>query len=192
MKSNKTKTLVECALLIAIATVLGYIPLFSMPMGGSITLCSMAPLVIASLRHGVKWGVGTGLVHGFIQMMLGLQNVMYAQTFLAMAGVVVLDYLLAFSVMGLACVFAKGFSNRTAGYASGTAAVCVLKLLCSFVSGVLIWGAYAPEGTPVWMYSLTYNATYMVPETVITVIAVVAVMHVAEKKFPANGGSGAS
>jgi len=188
MKTNKTRTLVECALMIAIATVLSYIPLFQMPMGGDITLCSMAPLVIASLRHGVKWGVGTGLVHGFIQMMMGLQNVMYAQTFLAMAGVVLLDYLLAFAVMGLACVFAKGFSNRTAGYAAGTAIVGVLRFLCSFVSGILIWGAYAPEDTPVWIYSLIYNGSYMLPEMIIMTIAVVAVMRILEKKPSAAGG----
>jgi thiamine transporter len=193
MKKDKTRTLVECALMIAMATVLSYIPLFSMPWGGSITLCSMAPLVIVSFRHGVKWGVGTGFVHGFIQMMLELQNVMYAQTFLAMAGVVLIDYLLAFAGLGLACVFAKGVANRTAGYAAGTAVACALRLFCSFLSGILIWSAYAPEGTPVWIYSLIYNASYMIPETILTIIAVAAVMRILDKRFSeAGGGAGAS
>ena len=182
--NTRTKTLIECALMIALSTLLGYIPLFEMPMGGAITLCSMAPLAVVSYRHGVKWGLGTAFAHGLLQMMLGFKNVLYATTLLAMTGVVLLDYLVAFGAMGLACVFAKPFANKSAGYAVGVVATGLLRLFCSFLSGILIWGGYAPEGTPVWVYSLQYNSSYMLPEIVITAIAAVAVMKVLDKRFP--------
>jgi thiamine transporter len=186
--NTKTKTLIECALMVALSTLLGYIPLFEMPMGGAITLCSMAPLTVASFRHGVKWGVGTGLVHGLLQMLLGLDNVMYCPTLLTMIGCIMLDYILAFGAMGLAGMFAGGFSNKSAGYAVGVVVTGLIRLACSFVSGVLIWGEYAPEGMPVWLYSLQYNSSYMLPEIVITAVAAVAVMKVLDKRFPARVG----
>ena len=66
MRSTKTKTLVECALMIALATILGYIPIFELPQGGSITACSMMPLVVASFRHGPKWGLFTGFIVSYV------------------------------------------------------------------------------------------------------------------------------
>ena len=68
---TKTRTLVECALMIAIGTVLSNIKFFTLPNGGSITLLSMLPFVLVSFRHGVKWGLFTGLVNACLQMLLG-------------------------------------------------------------------------------------------------------------------------
>ncbi|MEG0804249.1 MAG: energy-coupled thiamine transporter ThiT, partial [Pygmaiobacter sp.] len=68
---SKTRTLVECALMIAIGTVLAQIKIFEMPNGGSITLLSMLPFVLVSFRHGVKWGIFTGFVNSLLQMLLG-------------------------------------------------------------------------------------------------------------------------
>lgn len=184
MPHGKTRTLIECALMIAISTVLGYVPLFEMPMGGAVTLCSMAPLAVVSFRHGWKWGAGTGLTHGFLQMMLGLKNVLIVKTLFAMAACILLDYIIAFGVMGLACLFSGRWRNKSAGYALGAVATGLLRLLCSFLSGVLIWGEYAPEGMSVALYSLEYNASYMLPEIAITAAAVVAVMRVINKRFP--------
>lgn len=183
MKKDRTRILVECALMIAIATVLGYIPLFEMPQGGSITLCSMVPLVVVSMRHGARWGVLTGCVHGLIQMMLGIKNVLYCTTFLSMAGCILLDYIAAFAVLGLTCVFASRISNRSAGIAAGTVITGLLRLFCSFLSGILIWGGYAPEGTPVWLYSLGYNSSFMIPEIILTAVASVIIMRIVDKRF---------
>ena len=185
MRKSKTTILVECALMIALATVLGYIPIFEFPQGGSITLCSMTPIILASYRHGLKWGVFTGFVHGLIQMFLGFKNVMYCTTLLSMAGCVLLDYLIAFTVLGTACVFAKPFRGSTAGVIFSTAMVGLARYLCSFLSGILIWGGYAPEGMSVWYYSLTYNGSYMIPEIIITCIAtalVVGIMNSSGRK----------
>jgi len=71
---TKTRTLVECALMIAIGTVLSNIKFFTLPNGGSITLLSMLPFVLVSFRHGVKWGLFTGLVNACLQMLLGTSH----------------------------------------------------------------------------------------------------------------------
>lgn len=189
--NKNTRTLVECALMIAMATLLGYIPIFEMPMGGSVTLCSMAPLVVVSMRHGVKWGLFTGTVHGVLQMILGFKNVLYCTTALTMAGCILLDYILAFAAMGLSCVFAGRLKNRSAGVAAGAVATGLIRYLCSFLSGILIWGGYAPEDMPVWLYSLGYNGSYMIPEIIITAVAAVLVMRLADKRFPVAGRPGA-
>ena len=118
--SKKTFLLVEGALMIAMAFVLSYIKLYDMPMGGSITL-EMIPLVIMGLRHGVKWGTFTAAVHGIIQLILGFSNVMYCATIPAMIGCVLLDYLFAFTVLGLAGLFLPLFKNKLIGAAVGTA-----------------------------------------------------------------------
>ena len=175
MQTNRTKTqiMVECALMIALATVLGYIPIFEMPQGGSITLCSMAPIILAAHRNGLKWGLFTGFVHSLIQMLLGFKNVLYCTTFPAMIGCILLDYVIAFTALGLAAAVEKPFKNKLVGIGVGSVVVGLIRYLCSFLSGILIWGGYAPEDMPVWLYSLTYNGSYMIPEIIITAVAVV-------------------
>ncbi len=159
--------------MIALSTLLAYIPIFEMPQGGSVTLCSMLPIMMASWRHGLKWGLFTGFAHGLLQMMFGLENVMYATTLLAMVGCILLDYILAFTVLGSADLFRRMLKNQAAGIAVSCVIVGLLRLVCSFLSGVLIWGAYAPPEMPVWLYSLTYNSSYMIPEIIITTVAAV-------------------
>ena len=166
----------EGAMLIAMATVLSYFPkLYELPQGGSITL-EMIPLVVMGLRHGPKWGAGTGLVHGLLQMIIGFKNVMYCNTIAAMIGCILLDYLLAFSVLGLALIFARLFKNRIIGATVGAVICSALRFVCSFLSGWILWGSWAPEGMHPAYYSLTYNGSYMIPNTIIlgAVIAVFA------------------
>lgn len=172
--SKKTFLLVEGALMIAMAFVLSYIKLYDMPMGGSITL-EMIPLVIMGLRHGVKWGTFTAAVHGIIQLILGFSNVMYCATIPAMIGCVLLDYLFAFTVLGLAGLFLPLFKNKLIGAAVGTAICGALRFLCSFLSGWLLWGSYAPKGWSVVYYSLIYNGSYMPPNIIIGVIVILII-----------------
>lgn len=180
MKKSTTLTLVECALMIAMATVLSMFKLFELPQGGSITAASMVPLVLVSYRHGVKWGVGTAFAHSLLQMLLRF-DAPPANTFWAFVGVVLLDYVLAFTVLGTASFFGKPLKSRAASVAVGSVAVCLLRFLCSFASGILIWGSYAPEGTPVWLYSLTYNGSYMLVEMAITAVVAVALIQVLDR-----------
>lgn len=180
MKKKTTLILVECAMMIAMATVLSMLKIFTLPQGGAVTCASMVPLVLVSYRHGLKWGIGTAFAYSLLQMAIGF----YAppvSTFWAFAGVILLDYILAFTVLGTAAFFGRPFKKRAVSAAVGAAAVVFLRFLCSFLSGILIWGSCAPEGTPVWLYSLTYNGSYMLPELVITAVVAMLLIPVLDR-----------
>lgn len=181
-RNNRTHIMVECALMIAISTALSYVKLFQLPLGGSVTLCSTLPLLMVSLRHGVKWGVFTGFVHGLLQTLLGIKNVLYCTTLLSMLGCVLLDYVVAYAVLGLGALFARHFSNPSAGAAAAALGTGFLRFLCSFLSGILIWSGYAAEGTPVWKHSLIYNGSFMIPEVLLTLLGAVALVKVLAAK----------
>ena len=178
-QSFKTKRLVESALMIALSTVLSMIQIPLMPHGGSITLFSMVPILVMSYRHGAKWGLFTGFVNACLQMIMGFYPPP-ASTFLL--GEVLLDYVLAFMALGLAELFARPFKNRTVGVAVGTFAAGFLRFMCSFLSGVLVWGNLN-DGLAAWTYSLTYNGSYMLPETLLTMVAAVLLCRVAPQIF---------
>ena len=178
---SKTRILVECALMIAIGTVLSNIKFLTMPNGGSITLLSMLPFILVSYRHGVKWGLFTGLVNACLQMLLGFWAPP-TPTFLYFLGEVLLDYVVSFMVLGLAELFARPFKNRMAGVAVGTFMACFLRFMCTFISGVLVWGNLS-DGLSAWTYSLVYNGSYMLPETLLTTVAAVLLCRVAPQIF---------
>jgi len=179
---SKTRVLVECALMIALGTVLSSIKFFTLPNGGSVTALSMLPFVLVSFRHGVKWGLFTGFVNSCLQMLIGGVWAPPTPNFLSYAGEVLLDYVLAFMALGMAELFARPFKNRMVGVAVGTFAAGFLRFLCSFLSGVLIWGNLT-DGLPAWTYSLVYNGSYMLPETLLTMIAAVLLCRVAPQIF---------
>ena len=178
---SKTRILVEGALMIALSTVLSMIQIPLMPHGGSITLFSMVPILVMSYRHGAKWGLFTGFVNSCLQMIMGFYPPP-ASTFLYFLGEVLLDYVLAFMALGLAELFARPFKNRTVGVAVGTFAAGFLRFMCSFLSGVLVWGNLN-EGLSAWTYSLGYNASYMLPETLLTVVGAVLLIKAAPQIF---------
>ena len=184
MKVSKTRMICEAAIFIAMAEILSLIKLYEFPNGGSITLLSMLPFILVSYRHGTKWGLFTGFVNSLLQMLLGFYAPP-APGLLPLVGMILLDYVLAFTLLGLAGAIAKPFKNRLVGVAVGTAAVCGIRFLCSFLSGVLIWGNLS-DGLPAWIYSLTYNGSYMLPEGIMTTIAVVLLYKAAPQLFSAN------
>ena len=171
------RMLCEGGLMIALALVLGLLKVFELPQGGSISL-EMLPL----LFFCVRWGMGGGFIACFA---FGVLQVFIQGAVSWGWQSILLDYVLAFSLLGLACVFAKPFKNKLVGVAVGSAAVCVLRFLCSFLSGVLIWGNLS-DGLPAWIYSLTYNGSYMLPEGIMTTIAVVLLYKAAPQLFSAN------
>ncbi len=189
MRDNKTKILAECALMAALSAVLQLIPFIRMPQGGTVTLASMAPIVFIALCHGPRWGLLTAFAESLIQMLLGGISAPPVETVFWFALVILLDYIVAYTVLGLAPVFAAPFGNRRLlGAGVGSVIVTLLRYLCHFLSGILIWDVYAPEGQPVWLYSLGYNGSYMIPETIITAVAVVALTalmdRISRKKTP--------
>lgn len=184
---SRVRIMVECAMMIAIGTVLANIKLFTMPNGGSITLVSMLPFILVSFRHGVKWGVFTGLINSLLQMMIGWWAPP-AGTLAAFCGMVLLDYLFAFTALGLAAFFAKPFggARKPLGAIMGTICVCCIRFVCAFLSGFLIWGSLASDGIGAVIFSLQYNAGYMVPETVLTVAAAAALVRCAPQIFASD------
>ena len=144
-----------------------------LPFGGTITV-SMLPIAYYSFRHGIGWGVGVGFVYSLLQMTLGFY-VPPANKWWAVVLCVLLDYVIAFSVIGLSDLFAKMLGKRRLlGFGTGAVIVCLIRFACSFLSGVILWGSYAPENMNVWVYSLVYNASYMIPNAILTGILAVA------------------
>jgi len=162
--------LTESAIMIAFATVLSEIKVLEMPMGGTITAFSMLPIIIIAYRYGTKWGLVTGATAGLLQMLLGMQNLKYGATFLAVVCIILFDYLVAFGVQGFGGIFRGKLKYQAAELAAGAVVVGALRFVCHFITGWTIWGVWAPEGMPAWLYSLSYNATYMVPETILTAV----------------------
>lgn len=172
MKKTKVQILrlTESAVMIALATVLSNIKFFEMPMGGSVTAFSMLPIVLIAFRYGVKWGTFTGAVYGMMQMLLGMHNLKYGTSLWAVLVIILFDYIVAFGVLGAGGLFRDRVKNQAAALALGSVAASFLRFACHFVSGWVVWGVWAPEGMPAWVYSVTYNAYYMVPEAVLTAI----------------------
>lgn len=172
---NKQRILkiVECAMLVAVAVVIDLIPFPKWPQGGSVSLC-MIPVAFCSFRHGTLWGLICGFILSCVQMITGFY-LPPAGDFLSVILCIMLDYVLAFTLLGSADFFRKLCGGKKIlGYIVGTSAAGIIRLICSFLSGILLWGSYAPEGTPVWIYSLGYNASYMIPNTIIAAIILVA------------------
>ena len=164
---TKTKTLVYGALCIALSFALSYVKLFSMPMGGSVTLCSMLPLMYYSYRFGVGRGLLAGLAYGLLQLLQKPEVVHWAQ--------LLCDYPLAFAAIGLAGVtanrgdFTKGAVWRLPlGVLVGGAARAVFHI----VSGAVFFAEYTPAGMNAWWYSFLYNGGYLGVDTLLCMVIV--------------------
>lgn len=185
---NQALKLCECAIMIALAIVLdliskGISSFFPNPWvnGGGITLL-MVPLVFIAYRHGNKWGLLTAFVFSGIQILTGWYAPP-AGTALSFVLCVLLDYVLAFTVLGLSNFFASFFKNKVFGYAFGAFVVCMLRFVCSFLSGAILWGEYITWGfTSVWLYSFVYNISYMLPNAILTAIIIYALCMVFDPK----------
>ena len=175
---KSTRRLVESAVMIAIGTVLSMFP-FSAPwaFGGGVTICSMLPLVIIAHRYGTKWGLFTAFVYSVLQLILGVSNVQFAAGygFVLAVGVLLLDYIRAFTVIGLSACFNGVIKNHLVSIVVGIVFTFALRFVCHFLSGWIIWGVITPNemGLVAPLYSLIYNGGYMLPETIITALVAV-------------------
>lgn len=167
---SKTKKLTECAVMVALASVLSLVCIYQAPFDGKVTLGSMVPLILVCVHiKDFKWGSICCFAYSLVQMMLGFAAPPTA-TLPYFFAVVMLDYIVAFSVLCIANPVSSIFANKYVGVAVGSAVAVFMRFICHFISGILIWGVYAPEGQPVWLYSLFYNGGYMLPELIITSI----------------------
>lgn len=169
MKKNLSIKLTESAMMIALATILSFIKLANLPYGGSITIASMLPIVIIAIRHGAPWGIFTGIVHGTLQLILDPGPLSNFSSGLSVAAIIILDYILAFGLMGLAGL-AKKAKDPCAAICIGAALAGVFRYLCHVASGATVWAGLSIPTSAALAYSFVYNATYMLPETLILII----------------------
>lgn len=200
--SSKTKRITESAMLIAIAIVLElvskmFIP--ELPFGGQVTLAAMLPVILISYRHGVRWGLLSGVAYAMIEMAIGIKTVtaafqpgyfgdgrMLGSALLMCA----LDYLLAYTILGIGGCFRRRLDGRRA-LVCGTVLAILCRYLCHVLSGYILFSGWAEwfftqEGFPAWgaglvsslspemlglTYSIVYNGMYMLPELLLTALA---------------------
>ena len=132
-KSNNVKSLTVCAILVALAATLGMIKLFHLPYGGSITLFSMLAGTLCGYYYGLAKGLTAGLALGLLNLVLGGYVVHPVQ--------LILDYLLAYSALGLSGLTCRWQKGLIPGYVLGVAG----RFVCSFLSGYVFFAEYAPE-----------------------------------------------
>lgn len=169
MKKTVRK-LIECAMLIAIATVLSLIKLVDLPYGGSVTAASMLPMIIIAYRNGFGWGLGSGLVYGVIQQLLGLHTLSWVTTWQSVVAVILLDYVISFAVTCAGGIFRKKINHSGTAVALGALFACVLRYACHVISGCTVWAGLSIPTTAALTYSFAYNATYMLPETIVLMV----------------------
>ena len=209
---TKTKRLTESAMLLAVAIVLelvskAFIP--EMPFGGQVTLVSMLPVVLISYRHGVKWGLVSGVCYALIEMVLGAKTVAAAfqpgyfgdGTMIVNALLMcLLDYLVAFTVLGLGGCFRNKIQNPGVSLMCGSLVALGARYISHILSGYILFSGWAEwfftqDGFPAWgaglvnalsptalgwVYSIVYNGMYMLPEMILTTIAALLVGRVSQ------------
>ncbi len=169
-KKQKIRRIAESSVMLALATVLAELAVFKLPHGGSVTLFSQVPMIAISYRYGVKWGAFSGIVMGIVQMLFGLGNFSYVSGAVAFLILIFADYIIAFGSLGLGGMFKGKIKNPAISLVAGGVVVTIIRFLCHFISGVTIWGDYSGGAVSAVWYSITYNASYMLPELVITII----------------------
>ena len=217
-KISKTRRLTESAMLLALAVVLEFVSKMfipEMPFGGQVTLVSMLPVVLISYRHGVKWGFVSAFAYALIEMLIGMKTVSAAflpgyfgdgTMILNALLMCLLDYVLAYTLLGLGGIFRNKIQNPSVSLMCGSLVALSARYLAHFASGYILFGSYAEwfftqEGFPAWgaslvnslgsqmlgiVYSLVYNGMYMVPEILATAVVALLVGRVPQIAKKAN------
>lgn len=164
MRNRKVRILCECAIMVALAFAMSCIKLFQMPLGGSVTLASMLPIMLISIRHGTVIGLGTGFVYSITQLIQAIAEgdvFIYCET----AGIVVLcvlfDYIIPFTALGLAGIFRdlKIVKKSELACYIGFVLAVFTRFVCHYITGVAIWGQWAEMNK--YLYSFLYNGSYL-------------------------------
>lgn len=158
MKNGKLNIMMETSLLVGAALLLSLFKLWRLPQGGSVSL-TMLPIFILSFRRGAKYGVLGGALLGFLKLILSPYVIHPLQ--------LIFDYPLPYAVLGIAGL--RLFQeNRLWGVLVGS----TLRYITHVIAGVAFFAEYAPEGTPALLYSLGYNASYLLIEVVIVALLI--------------------
>ncbi len=164
----------EISIAVALSMVLNMIPLWRMPQGGSVSL-EMLPILLIALRRGVKAGMFTGLTHGFLQLAFGASIFHPVQVFL--------DYPVAYLLLGLAGIFSSKIytADKKINYTLVIIAVLIgslARFFSHFISGIIFFGHFAPEGQSEWLYSLIYNGSFMLPSIIICLLLAIPILRI--------------
>ena len=170
MKQQKMVRLVESGLMLATATVLSMVKVLDLPYGGSITAFSALPLLLVAYRHGTVWGLFTAFAHALLQLVLGASNLSYATSATAVVAIILLDYLLAFTALGLGGLFRRRCQSQGAALVWGALLTGCIRYTCHVIAGCTVWAGLSIPTQAALTYSLAYNATYMIPETLVTAL----------------------
>lgn len=161
--------LTESAVMLALATVLSLVKLIQLPYDGSVTVASAVPLLLVAYRYGCTWGLFTGFAYGLLQIVFS-SSLSYVTGLWSVVAVVLLDFGVAFAAVGLAGLFRRVKSQPVA-LMSGAILYGVVRFLCHVASGATVWAGISIPTAAALVYSVAYNATYMLPETIITAAA---------------------
>ncbi len=184
MKQNAKKriySLTLSALFVALATALSFIKIYELPLGGSVTLFSMLPIIVLCFMVDKKWSIGAAFCYALLQLLFGITldgMLGWGLTPLALVGAILLDYLIPFTVLGLAFIFGK---KNIFTISLGTVFVLVLRFLCHLLSGVIIFDIWC-EWDNVFLYSFIYNGSFMLPELLLTTIGAVIIFSLEQIK----------
>lgn len=181
MRNTKIKVLCECAIMVALAFALSCIKIIQMPLGGSVTLVSMLPIMLISLKHGYKIGLGTGFVYSMTQLTQALIEgdvFPYCQTFGVLIVCLLFDYLIPFTGLGIAGLFKdmSRIKNTEISCYLGFGLAVGIRFICHFITGVAVWGQWAPEGMGKFLYSFLYNGAYLGVDLVLCLIVAVIML----------------
>lgn len=211
-RTTRARRLTESGMMVALATVISFVcslipvPPFNFPFGGGITIAGMLPVILVAYLYGTRWGLLTGFVYSLIQMLLGHSTV--AGLFLpveeggmqvwAALLICFIDYILAYTVLGLGGLFRKKMTSGKA-LLLGCLVALGARYLCHIISGAIFYGAWAEwfftlEGIYDWigravldtfhggslalLYSVVYNGCYMIPEMIITPLVGMLVLRI--------------
>lgn len=176
-QSFRTKRLVESALMIALSTVLSFIVLFKLPFDGSLTPCSMLPIILIAYRYGTKWGLATAFSFSLIQGIqgiaegtfsaaaLGVENGVFNGGFfsgsplLAAFGIFLLDYIIAYTMLGFGGIYRNRIKSKPLALVCGILTAGLLRYVAHVISGAIffgIWGEwfFTQEGFFAWGQTL--------------------------------------
>ena len=215
-RTFKTQRLTMSAVMIALAAVLAIvcalIPFLNLPFGGGFTIASMLPIILISYMYGVKWGFFVSATYSVLQILmdlaLGTSSSVIMALFMpssdgymggfAAVAILVIDYIVAYTVLGVGGIFRGRFKSKTTALCVGSVVALSLRYLAHIVSGAIFYGAWAEwffsqegfysiggwilehisGGALALIYSVFYNGLYMIPEIIITAIAAVIVSRI--------------
>ena len=215
MKENKkrieslTVSAIMIAFAVSISAICAVMPFLNLPFGGGFTIASMLPIILVAYMYGTKWGILTAFTYSILQMLLGFNTVSAffmpgdsQMTWWRAVSVVLIDYVIAYTVLGLGGIFRKKFTP-TKAIVLGTIFAISLRYIAHIVSGAIFFGAWAEwfftqEGFYAWgqnilntfsgsslatIYSIIYNGTYMIPEIIITAIVACFITRIPQIKM---------